>query len=99
MSEKENSRWCCRIFPLVLILVSAIIAAAIWYFSENRMQLTFLYHWREFVRFVGSVLFVAVLPIGLFYYLNDVEKFKKKAKLLALLGFIPALLYLVFIIA
>ena len=98
MTEKETNRWCCRIYPIVLILISTVIAAAIWYFKGEVHHFTFLKSRGEFIQFAGSVLFVAILPIGLFYYLNDKEKYQQKAKQLALFGFIPALLFLVFII-
>lgn len=98
MNEKQNKRWCCRIFPLVMIAISVVIALFIRYFSNEVGLFHFMNSWRTFSQFAGMVLFVAVLPIGLFYYLNDKEKYEQKAKLLALLGFIPALLYMVFLI-
>ncbi len=98
IKQKEN-RWCCRVYPIVLVLISAIIAVGIWYFNKDVHSLVFLKNWTELINFVGTVLFVAILPIGIFYYLNEKEKFQDKAKLWALSGFIPALLYLVFIIA
>ena len=98
MPEKETNRWCCRIYPIVLILISLVIAAAAWYFDEEVHRFTFLKSRGEFIQFIGTTLFIAFLPIGLFYYLNDKEKVQQKAKPFALLGFIPALVYLVFII-
>lgn len=98
MTEKETNRWCCRIYPIVLIIISMVIAAIIWYFDEEVHQFTFLRSRGELIQFIGTSLFVASLPIGLFYYLNDKEKYQQKAKLLALLGFFPALIFLVFII-
>lgn len=89
---------CCRIFPIVAILISALIAAAIWYFEEGVHQFLFLQKWGEFFNYLGTVLFIAILPIGIFYYLNDKEKYQNKARVLAFLGFIPALIFLVFII-
>ena len=98
MSEKQNNRWCCRIFPIFIILISMILTAGIWYFEKGDHSLSFLDSWRELIHFIGSVFFVAVFPIGLFYYLNEREQFQNRARLLAFLGFIPALLFLVFII-
>lgn len=92
-----NNKLCCRIFPLILILISVLIAAAIWYFNHKVDPFSFLHNWRQLVNFAGSVLFVAVLPIGLFYWLVDQAKFESKAKLWTLLGFIPALGFLVFL--
>jgi len=89
---------CCRIFPLILIFISAILSAGIWYFDENVHRLTFLTNPGEIVNFLGTVLFVAVMPIGLFYYLNDKEKYQNKARLLSLLGFLPALFLLIILI-
>lgn len=93
----QNKR-CCRIFPIVLIAVSAIIAAAIWYFDEGQNQFGFLKSWSDFMNYMGTALFVAIIPIGIFYWLNDKEKYQNNAKQLSLLGFLPAILFLVFII-
>ena len=92
-----KNKLCCRIFPIVIILVSAIIAAAIWYFDEGVHDFAFLKDFGEFINFCGTVLFIAVIPIGLFYFLTGKEKYEAKAKQLALLGFLPALIVLVFI--
>ena len=89
-----NKKLCCRIFPLILILISTILAGAIWYFDEGIHSFTFLKDLGEFINFMGTVLFIAIIPIGLFYYLVGKEKFESKAKQLALLGFIPALVVL-----
>jgi hypothetical protein len=43
-------------------------------------------------------LFISILPIGIFYYLNDKEKYKSRAKAISLLGFLPALAVLGFIV-
>ncbi len=94
----KQNKWCCRIFPIVLIAVSAIIAAAIWYFEEGEHQFRFLTDSDDFFNYLGTVLFVSVLPIGLFYWLNDKEKYREKAKQISLLGFLPAFVFLVFII-
>jgi len=93
----KKNKLCCRIFPIVLILISAIIAAAIWYFDEGVHDFTFLKDFGEFINFLGTVLFIAVIPIGLFYFFVGKEKYETKAKQLALLGFLPALVVLVFI--
>jgi len=92
-----KNKLCCRIFPIVLILISSIIAAAIWYFDEGVNHFAFLEDFGEFINFLGSVLFIALIPIGLFYFLAGKEKYETKAKQLALLGFLPALVILVFI--
>lgn len=42
----------------------------------------------------GTVLFIVVLPIGIFYMATEKEKYKINAKKLALLGFVPALVFL-----
>ncbi|WP_167619823.1 hypothetical protein [Maribellus sediminis] len=93
----EQNKWCCRIFPVVLIAISAVLAAAIWYFDEGAHSFGFLTQKDELFNYLGTVLFVAILPIGLFYWLNDKEKYLDKARSLALLGFIPALLFLLVI--
>ena len=94
----KNNKQCCRIFPIILILVSTIFATAIWYFDEGVNQLTFLKDWGEFINFLGTVLFISIIPIGLFYYLAEKEKFQSKAKLLALFGFLPAVILLLYIL-
>ncbi len=94
----ERNRWCCRIFPVVLIVVSAILAAAIWYFDEGVHSFSFLTDKDELFNYLGTTLFIAILPIGLFYYLHDKENYRDRAKPLALLGFLPAILFGLFII-
>lgn len=94
----KNKKLCCRIFPVVLILISAIMAGAIWYFDEGIRRFTFLKDFGEFINFMGTVLFVSIIPIGTFYYLVGKKKYETKARQLALLGFIPALLVLLFIL-
>jgi len=93
----KNKKLCCKIFPVVLILISAIFATAIWYFDEGIRQFTFLKNIGEFINFLGTVLFISILPIGLFYYLVEKDKYEQKARQLALLGFLPALGVLIFI--
>jgi len=93
-----KSKLCCRIFPIVTIVLSALLGAAIWYFDEAVHEFRFLTDRDEFFNYIGTVLFIALLPIGLFYWLNDKEKYADRARLLALLGFLPAIIYLVFLI-
>lgn len=93
-----KSKLCCRIFPIVTIVVSALLGAAIWYFDEGVHEFRFLTDRDEFFNYLGIVMFIALLPIGLFYWLNDKEKYEDKARPLALLGFLPAIIFLVFLI-
>ena len=95
----DKNKWCCRIFPIVLIVISAVIATALWYFEEGNNELSMFKSWSEFINYLGTVLVISILPIGLFYWLNDKEKYREKAKLFALFGFLPAILFAVFIIA
>ncbi|QIA07351.1 hypothetical protein [Draconibacterium halophilum] len=88
---------CCRIYPLVIILVSALISATIFYFDEGAQEFSFLREKGAFFDFLGISLAIAVLPVALFYYLSEKEKFENSARPLSLLGFVPALIYLVFI--
>ncbi len=92
-----KSAWCCRIFPVVVILASAFIAAGIWYFDEGVHKLSFLHSRDDFFTFLGISLSIALLPIGIFYYLSGREKYENRARPLALLGFLPALAYMVFL--
>lgn len=92
----KNKKLCCRIFPVVLILFSAIVVVFARYFSEGIFHLNFLSDGDKFFDFLGTVLFTAFLPIALFYYLVEKEKYESKARQLALLGFIPAILVLLF---
>ena len=90
----ERSKWCCRIFPLVLILISAGIALGIWYFKAGSPSFTLLTKKEEIFEFLGTILFIAIIPIGIFYYMSDKEKYHSKARAISLLGFLPALLVL-----
>lgn len=92
-----KSKSCCRIFPIVLILMSAVFSSVIWYLDEAAHQFVFLSNRNEFFNFVGVSLSIALLPIGIFYYLSDKEKYQTKARQLALLGFLPALVFIVFL--
>jgi len=93
-----KSKLCCRIFPIILILISTAISTGIWYFDEGVHEFRFLTDRDEFFNFVGVSLSIALLPIAIFYYLNDKEKYETKARQLALVGFVPALIFLVFLI-
>jgi len=93
-----RNKLCCRIFPIIVIIISAIIGAAIWYFDEGVHEFNFISDRNEFFNYLGTMLFIAILPIGLFYWLNDKEKYQNRARPLALLGFLPAVIYLVFLI-
>lgn len=86
-----KNKLCCRIFPVVLIVISAIINAAIWYLDEGVHELRFLTDKDEFFNYLGYTLAGALLPIAIFYYLNEKEKYQAKARQLALLGFLPVL--------
>lgn len=93
-----KNKLCCRIFPIVLILIASIINTGIWYFDESVHELRFLTDKGEFFNFLGTTLAIALLPIAIFYYLNDKEKYQAKAKPLALLGFLPALVFLLIVV-
>lgn len=92
----KNKKLCCRIYPVILIVLSAILSAALWYFDEGIHDFLFLKDKGEFFNYAGTVLFVSIVPIGLFYYLVEKERFESRARPLSLLGFLPALLFLVF---
>lgn len=94
----KQNKLCCRIFPVILVIISFIIAIFIWYFEEEIHSFSFLTDKEEIINFLGTVLFIAIIPIGIFYWLNDKEKYQERAKLLALLGFLPAFLVLLYYI-
>jgi hypothetical protein len=94
----EKNKYCCRIFPIILIAISLVIALSIWYFDEGIHSFLFLTDKNEIFNFIGTVLFIAVLPIGIFYWLNDIEKYQERAKALSLLGFLPAIGVLAFVL-
>ena len=94
----KQNKTCCRIFPVVLLIISFLIALAIWYFEEGIHSFSFLTDKDEIFNFLGTVLFIAIIPIGIFYWLNDMEKYKARAKEISLLGFLPALAVLGFIV-
>jgi len=91
-----KTKWCCRIFPIVVMLLSVVIATVIWYFEEGKNNFTFLFNKNEIFNYLGTVLFIAVLPIGIFYLLNDKEKYRLRARPLAMLGFLPAVFFMIF---
>lgn len=92
-----KNNFCCRIYPVVIILLSAILSAAIFYFDKGALEFRFFTEKGAFFDFLGVSLVIAMLPIALFYYLSDKEKFENSSRPLSLLGFVPALLYLVFL--
>ncbi|NOR75914.1 MAG: hypothetical protein GQ525_12220 [Draconibacterium sp.] len=94
----QNNKYCCRIFPIILIVISTVFACAIWYFDDGIHQFTFLDNWGEFINFMGTVLFISIMPIGIFYFVAEKEKYESKAKLIALLGFLPTIIFLLFML-
>jgi hypothetical protein len=94
----EKNKYCCRIFPIILIVISFVIALAMWYFDERNHSFSFLTNKDEIFSFIGTVFFIAIIPIGFFYWLNDKEKYQSRAKAISLLGFLPAIGALVFIV-
>ena len=96
--EMEKNKYCCRIFPIVLIIISFFIGLAIWYFDEGIRSFSFLTDKDEVFGFLGTVLFISIIPIGIFYWLNDKEKYRERAKAFSLLGFLPAFGVLSFIL-
>jgi hypothetical protein len=87
---------CCRIFPFILFLISFLIALGMWYFDEGIYSFSFLADKNEIFNFFGTALFISVLPIGIFYLASEKERYSENAKKIALLGFMPALVVLVF---
>lgn len=85
-----KNKYCCRIFPLVLIAISFVISLSVWYFEEGINSFSFLTDKDEIFNFLGTVLFIAIIPIGIFYWLNEKEKYQSRAKAISLLGFLPA---------
>jgi len=94
----EKKKYCCRIFPIILIVISLVIALCIWYFEEGIRSFSFLTNNDEIFNFLGTVLFISIIPIGIFYWLNDKEKYQTRAKAISLLGFLPAFAVLTFIL-
>lgn len=83
----KTSKNCCRIYPIILIAVAFVLALAIWYFEEGLHSFSFLINKNEIFNFLGTALFIALIPIGIFYLATEKERFKNNAKKLALLGF------------
>src|SRR5680860_1193840 len=94
----KSNKLCCRIFPIVLIIISLVIALGIWYFDEGIHSFSFLIDKNEIFNFLGTVLFVLIIPIGVFYLTTEKERFQDKAKPFSLLGFLPAVLFLIYIV-
>lgn len=94
-----KNKLCCRIFPIILIVISFLVSLALWYFDGGIRSFSFLTNREEVFNFIGSGLFISLIPIGIFYWLNEKEKYQSKAKELSLLGFIPALLFLVYVVS
>ena len=90
----DLTKHCCRIFPIVLLLISVIIGLGIWYFNDGPHTFSFLFKRSEIFNFLGTILFIALLPIGIFYLATEQEKYRNNAKKLALLGFLPAIVFL-----
>lgn len=89
---------CCRIFPILIIAASFILNLLIWYFEKEVPSFSFFTHRDEVFNFIGTWLFIAVIPTGIYYWLNDSKKYRDKARKLALLGFLPAVLLLLILI-
>ena len=65
-------------------------------FTKN--SFSFLSNKNEIFNFLGTALFIAVIPIGIFYLATERERFETHAKKLALIGFLPTLIFLLFVI-
>lgn len=91
-----RDKLCCRVFPIILLMIAFIISLGIWYFEEGIHSFSFLTDKKEIFNFIATVLFVMVIPIGIFYWLNDKENYQSKARAISLLGFLPAFLFLIF---
>ncbi len=91
----KTTKSCCRIFPVILFAVSVVVTMAIWYFDEGNHSFSFLTEKNELFSFFGWMMFIFALPVGIFYLASEKEKLKNRAKLLALLGFLPELIFLV----
>ena len=90
----KNKKLCCRIYPVVLIFISTAITLLFRFLGENSQNFFAIANKDELFNLLGIVLFVALVPIGLFYYLVEKEKYENKARQLAILGFLPALIIL-----
>ncbi len=92
----KNKKLCCRIFPIILILLSTLLSLTIGYSCEGAHSFTFLTNKGDIFNFIATVLFIAIIPIGIFYILAEKKKYENRAKLLSLLGFLPAIGILLF---
>lgn len=89
-----KNKLCCRIFPIVAILIaSGLVVLANWINGSDQLWI-FLSEKDAFFNFLGRVLFAALGPIALFYYLVEKEKYQDRARVFALLGFLPVFLIL-----
>jgi hypothetical protein len=76
-----------QIFGFKYNHIFCFIALAIWYLDEGIHTFSFLTDKNEVFNFLGTALFIAVLPIGIFYLASEKERYKEKAKQIAFLGF------------
>lgn len=88
----------CPFFRFILFFVSIIIALSIWYFDEGIHSFSFLTNKNEIFNFLGTVFFIAILPFGIFYLASEKEKYRQSVRKLSALGFIPAILFLLYIL-
>ena len=92
------NKYCCRVFPIILMIIAFVFAVAIWYFEEGMHSFAFLSNKNEIFNFFGTVLFIVIIPIGIFYLVTEKERFRNNAGKLAMIGFLPAVIYLLFVI-
>jgi hypothetical protein len=90
----KPNKYCCRIYPVILIVIAFVFALAIWFFDEGNSSLTSIFNKNEIFNFLGTVLFIAVFPIGIFYLATERKRFENHAKKIALIGFLPTLIFL-----
>ncbi len=38
----KTDKYCCRIYPVILFIASALITFALWYFDEGNRSFSFL---------------------------------------------------------
>ncbi len=94
----KTNKYCRRIFPVILILISSVIASAIWFFEEGKHSFSFLTDRNEVFNFLGTILFIFILPVGIFYLATEKERFKNNAKGFALIGFLPSLIFFIYML-
>lgn len=70
---------------------------AIWYLKQEK-SFSFLSDKNEVFSFLGTVFFIAILPFGIFYWLSEKEKHRQSARKLSVLGFLPAIIYLIYLL-